>query len=460
MGDKLERRFATRAVHSGTKHIQGAVNTPIFQSSTYRLSDDRYAGWAGGAQHTLIYSRLSSVNSEACVEKICALEGAEDGELFASGMAAISTVMLGLLSNGDHMVASADVYGGTYGLMTEELPRFGIHVTMANMQDTASYEAAIQGNTKMIYIETLSNPVLKVCDIPAMAAIAKRHHLLLVIDNTFTSPWGCQPIALGCDIVIHSTTKYLSGHSDIVGGAVVGRKDLIAEIFTKKIHFGGAPDPHACYLLERGMRTLSARMPIHCRNAAEIARRLDAHPQIEKTIHPSLPSHPDHELGKRIMPKGTGMLAFVVEGGDAAAVRFMRNLQLIFEVHSRTSANRRRRGSGICPHQCWNRGRRRYLARHRTSTCSALGPGESFHAANPSVTGKPPSADLSPDSCWCACVQRICLVRFSVVESRRTQADKWTRYLLEIAVLCAARRGRRAFVRRASMHRPTCKSTV
>ena len=332
--EHADKRFATRSVHSGTQHIEGAVNTPIFQSSTYYLTDERYAGWADGAQHTLIYSRLSSVNSEACVEKICALEGAEDGELFASGMAAISTVMMGLLSNGDHVVANPDIYGGTYGLMTEELPRFGIDVSMADMRDPQSYEAAIQDNTKMLYIESLSNPVLKVCDIEAMAAIARAHDLLLVIDNTFTTPWGCQPVEMGCDLVIHSTTKYLGGHSDIVGGAVVGRKDLIAELFPKKIHFGGSPDPHACYLLERGMRTLSARMPIHCANAAEIAKRLEAHPKISSVIHPSLASHPDYEVGQRIMPKGTGMLAFVVTGGDPAALKFMRGLKIIFEATS------------------------------------------------------------------------------------------------------------------------------
>ena len=264
------------------------------------------------------------------MEKICALEGAEDGELFASGMAAISTVMLGLLSNGDHVVASADVYGGTYGLMTEELPRFGINVTMADMQDPSSYEAAIQENTKMLYIETLSNPVLKVCDVEAMAAIAKKHDLLLVIDNTFTSPWGCQPIAMGCDIVIHSTTKYLGGHSDIVGGAVVGTQGFDCTPLPKESPLWWCADPHACYLLERGMRTLSARMPIHCANASEIAKRLEAHPLIEKTIHPSLSSHPDYDVGQRIMPKGTGMLAFVVKGGDDAALRFMRNLKIDF----------------------------------------------------------------------------------------------------------------------------------
>ncbi len=332
MSDK--RKFSTNAVHAGTQHIEGAVNTPIFQSSTYYLTDERYAGWAAGAQHTLLYSRLSSVNSAAVVEKICALEGAEDGELFASGMAAISTTLMGLLSQGDHIVASSDVYGGTYGLMTEELPRFGISTTMADMQDPSSYEAAIQENTKMLYIETITNPVLKICDIEKMAEIAKRHELLLVIDNTFASPWGCKPLEMGADLVIHSTTKYLGGHSDIIGGAVVGSKELIAEMFIKKVHFGGSPDPHNCYLLERGIRTLAVRMPMHCSNAAEIAKRLEAHPMVDKTIHPSLESHPDFELAKRIIPDGTGMIAFIVKGGDEAALKFMRGLNMIFEATS------------------------------------------------------------------------------------------------------------------------------
>ena len=332
MSDK--KRFASKAVHSGTQHIEGAVNTPIFQSSTYQLTDERYEGWSNGAQHTLLYARLSSVNSEAVVEKLCALEDAEDGELFASGMAAISTTLMGLLSQGDHIVASSDVYGGTYGLMTEELPRFGISTTMADMQDPSSYEAAIQENTKMLYIETITNPVIKICDIEAMASIAKKHDLLLVIDNTFASPWGCQPISMGADLVIHSTTKYLGGHSDIVGGAVEGRADLIAKMFIKKVHFGGSPDPHNCYLLERGMRTLAARMPIHCSNAAEIAKRLESHDLVDVVHHPSLPSHKDYDTAKRIIPKGTGMIAFTLKGGDPVALKFMRGLEMIFEATS------------------------------------------------------------------------------------------------------------------------------
>jgi len=335
MKDKKESsRFATNAVHSGTQHIGDAVNTPIFQSSTYKLTDERYAGWAAGAQHTLLYARLSTVNSDAVAQKLASLEGGEDAETFSSGMAAISTTLMAMLNQGDHIVASTDIYGGTYGLLTEEFPRFGISTTMADMRDTASYEAAIQPNTKILYIETLTNPVLKICDIEAMAEVAKRHNLLLIIDNTFASPWGCKPLTMGVDLVIHSTTKYLGGHSDILGGAVVGSKEHIAKIFMRKVHFGAAPDPHSCYLLERGMRTLDVRMPRICENAFTLATRLEQHDAIERVYHSQLESHPDYEVGQRILPHGSGMIAFVVKGGDEAALKFMQKLNLIYEATS------------------------------------------------------------------------------------------------------------------------------
>ena len=326
--------LSTNSIHSGTYQADGAVNTPVYLSSTYRLNEERYAGWAAGAQHTLLYARISSVNSEAVAKKIATLEGAEDGEIFSSGMAAISTVLLGLLSKGDHIVASPDVYGGTYGLMTEDLPRFGIEVTMADIRDPASYEAAIQSNTKMLYSESLTNPTLKVCDLEAIADIANHHNLISVVDNTFTSPWAVQPISMGHHLVIHSTTKFLNGHSDHIGGAVVGEKELISKVFSKKVHFGGSADPHACFLLERGIKTLGVRMPTHASNAAELARRLANHPQIENVIHPSLPNHPDYEVAQRIMPNGTGMLAFTIKGDDQEAMKFMSRLSIIFEATS------------------------------------------------------------------------------------------------------------------------------
>jgi cystathionine beta-lyase/cystathionine gamma-synthase len=328
------KRFGTKAIWAGTHHIKGSVVTPIFNSSTYELTDDIYRGWKEGAQHTLLYSRISSVNSEAVSSKIAILEAAEDGEMFDSGMSAISTTLLALLSNGDHMVGSADMYGGAYGLITEEFPRFGIEATMADIRDPASYEAAIKNNTKLLYVETITNPVLKVCDLEAMAAIAKKHNLIAICDNTFASPWACNPISMGFDLVIHSASKYLGGHSDLIGGLVVGNKQLISEIFSKKITMGGAADPHMCYLLERGIRTLHVRMPTHAQNAAELAQRLNAHPMIESVNHCSLPDYPDYEVARRIIPKGSGMLSYVVKGGNEAALHYLRCLEFVFEATS------------------------------------------------------------------------------------------------------------------------------
>ena len=335
MDDKFsERAFSTKVVWSGTNNLEGSTVTPIFTTSTYRLTDDRYRDWADGGQHSLIYSRWSSVNSEAVASKVAALEGAEDGEAFASGMAAISSTLLSLLSKDDHMVTSADIYGGTYGLLTSEFPRFGIEVTMADIRDPDSFEAAINENTKVLYVETITNPVLKVCDLEAMASIAKKHGLISVVDNTFATPWACRPISMGFDVVIHSGTKFLNGHTDLTAGIVVGRADIIKRVFEAKTKLGGTADPQMCYLLERGMRTLHARMPIHASNSSELARRLEDHPAITSVNHPSLPSYADYEVAKRIVPNGTGMLSFAVRGGDESAMRFVRALEIIFEATS------------------------------------------------------------------------------------------------------------------------------
>ena len=335
MDDKFsERKFSTKVVWSGTNSLEGSAVTPIFTTSTYQLNDERYRKWADGAQHTLMYSRYSSVNSEAVAAKVASLEGAEDGEVFSSGMAAISSTLLSLLSKGDHIVTSADIYGGTYGLMTSYFPRFGIDVTMADIRDPSSFEAAINENTKLLYVETITNPVLKVCDLDAMASLAKKHGLIAVVDNTFATPWTCRPIPMGFDLVIHSGTKFLNGHTDLTAGIVVGRADLIKGVFEAKTKLGGSADPQMCYLLERGMRTLHARMPIHTSNSSEIARRLEEHPAIVSVNHPSLPSFADYEVAKRIAPKGTGMLSFAVKGGDERAMRFIRSLEIILEATS------------------------------------------------------------------------------------------------------------------------------
>lgn len=336
MKDKFsDMEFSTRAVWSGTKNIEGSAITPIFTASTYQLTDERYRQWMEtGGQHTLLYSRYSSVNSEAVSAKVAALEGAQDGETFASGMSAISSTLLSLLSQGDHVVTSADIYGGTYGLMTSELPRLGIEVSMADLRDPSSFEAAIKENTKVLYVETITNPVLKVCDLEAMSSIAKKHGIISVVDNTFATPWACRPIEMGFDLVVHSGTKFLNGHTDLTAGIVVGREDLIKGVFQAKSRFGGAADPQMCYLLERGMRTLHARMPLHTTNSKELANRLEGHDAIESVNHPSLSSFPDHEVASRIVPRGTGMLSFAVKGGDDAALRFVRALEVVFEATS------------------------------------------------------------------------------------------------------------------------------
>ena len=314
--------------------IEGSATTPIFRTSTYRLTDEKYQGWADGLHHTVVYSRISSINSEVVSAKLAALEGAEDAEVFSSGMAAISTTLMTLLSKGDHIIATPDCYGGTYGLLTEILPRLGIEVTMADVRDPESYQNAVQENTKVLYVETMTNPTLKVCDLGAMAEVAKKNGLVSVVDNTFASPWSCRPIELGFDIVLHSGTKYLGGHADLTAGFAAGRKDLIEQIFHHKIYFGGAADPQMCYLLERGMRTLHTRMPVHASNSAELAKRLSSHEMIEKVIHTSLEAHPDYDIAQKVMPKGSGMLAFIIKGGDQAALKFMKSLDIIFEATS------------------------------------------------------------------------------------------------------------------------------
>ena len=326
--------FATKAVHSGMIEIEGSATTPIFRTSTYRLTDEKYQGWAEGLHHTVVYSRISSINSEVVSAKLAALEGAEDAEVFSSGMAAISTTLMTLLSKGDHIIATPDCYGGTYGLLTEILPRLGIEVTMADVRDPESYQNAVQENTKALYVETMTNPTLKVCDLEAMAEVAKKNGLVSVVDNTFASPWSCRPIEMGFDIVLHSGTKYLGGHADLTAGFAAGKKDLIEQIFHHKIYFGGAADPQMCYLLERGMRTLHTRMPVHASNSAELAKRLSSHEMIEKVIHTSLESHPDYDTAQKVMPKGSGMLAFIIKGGDQAALKFMKSLDIIFEATS------------------------------------------------------------------------------------------------------------------------------
>ena len=329
-----DRGFATDAVHAGTEGQQGSINTPVYLSTTYELDDERYAQWAAGDSEALLYSRVSTPNGRAVARKVAALERAELGLAFGSGMAAISTTLLALLSAGDHVVANADIYGGTYSLLTEELSRYDVSTTLADARDPASYAAAITERTRLLYVETLSNPMLKVADLDAFGRLAAAHDLWLVVDNTFATPWACRPLEHGAHLVLHSTTKFLNGHSDALGGVVVGPAELIGRIHWPMVHFGGAMSPHAAYLLERGMRTLVVRMERQTASAAAIANALDGHPALERIIHPSRADHPDHALAGRLLPHGTAMLGLVLRGGDAACLPFMRALAVFTEATS------------------------------------------------------------------------------------------------------------------------------
>jgi len=312
-------RKDTRCVHSGTRidpNTRG-INTPIYTSSSFQYLDTREN----------VYPRYFNIpNQKAVVQKLCELENAEDGLLFGSGMAAISTAMLSFLSSGDHVVLQKDIYGGTHHFVTAEYERFGIEYTfVSNRAD--EIEQAVQKNTRVIYIETPSNPLLLITDIAATAQIAKANNALSIIDNTFATPINQNPLDLGIDIVTHSGTKYLGGHSDLCCGAVLTRKDLAAKISATAANLGGSMNAMTCYLLERSLKTLAIRVDKHNRNARMIAEYLAKDPRIPKVHYPGLENHPGYAVAKNQMTGFGGMLSFELDGREPE--RFLKNLKLI-----------------------------------------------------------------------------------------------------------------------------------
>ena len=309
----------TRCVHSGTGKdpLTRGLNTPIFTSSSFEYLD----------ADENVYPRYFNIpNQKAVVDKLCALENAEDGVLFSSGMAAISTAILAFLSNGDHVVLQKDIYGGTHHFVTADFERFGIEFTFVD-NEAADIEKAVKSNTKIIYIETPSNPLLLVTDIAATAQIAKDHNALSIIDNTFATPINQNPLDLGIDIVTHSGTKYLGGHSDLCCGALLTRRDLTNNIAATAANLGGSLNAMTCYLLERSLKTLGVRVDKHNRNAQIIAEHLQKDARIHKVFYPGLESHPGHALAKRQMRGFGGMLAF--ELGGTAPETFLKRLEVV-----------------------------------------------------------------------------------------------------------------------------------
>jgi cystathionine gamma-lyase len=318
-------KFSTKAIHVGQEPepVTGAINVPIFQTSTYVHEDlDSYKSkgyW---------YGRSNNPTRTALEQCLASLENGKHGLCFGSGQAAMSAVM-NLLSSGDHVVVEEDVYGGTYRLFEMVLTRYGMTFTFVDMRDEEAVKKAITPKTKMIWLESPTNPLLRLADLTRLSAIAKEAGIISVVDNTFASPYLQTPLDYGMDIVVHSTTKYIGGHSDCVGGAViVNRDDLHDKIRFHQNAVGGVPGPMDCYLTLRGLKTLAVRMDRHNQNAQIIAEYLEKHPAIERVYYPGLKSHPQHELAKKQMHGFGGMVSCVVAGGLTEAKVVMANTKL------------------------------------------------------------------------------------------------------------------------------------
>jgi cystathionine beta-lyase/cystathionine gamma-synthase len=322
-------RMATKLVHAGEPRPRpyGAVNVPVFLSSTYA-----YQGPGHGEE--LRYIRYNNTPNQAVLhDKLAALENAEDALVTASGMAAISSVLFALLEPGDHVLAQNVLYGGTHQLMTRDLPKLGIGVDLVPGDDPDAWRARLRPRTKAIYVESIANPLLDVPDPLGTVRFAREHGLVSVIDNTFATPVFFRPAEHGFDLSIHSATKYLNGHSDIVAGAVIGRRDLVARTMGRVRAFGGSLDPHACYLLYRGLRTLELRVRAQSATAAKLATFFDGHPAIARTWYPGLAGAAGHARAAELFDGFGGMVSFELK--DASRIdAFLERLTLAFVAPS------------------------------------------------------------------------------------------------------------------------------
>jgi cystathionine gamma-lyase len=319
--DKLH--FDTLAIHAGQSPdpATGAIMTPVYLTSTY-VQD------GPGVHKGYEYSRTQNPTRHALQDCLAALEGARHGLAGASGLAATDAI-LHLLDAGDHVLYSDDLYGGSYRLFDKVFRRLGLSFDPVDLSDTRSLERALRKETKLVWIESPTNPMLKLVDLAAVAAIARAHGARTVVDNTFATPAFQRPLALGIDVVAHSTTKYLNGHSDVVGGAALTSDDALFE----RLKFlqnavGAVPSPMDSFLVLRGLKTLHVRMQRHAENALALARFLEGHPQVEKVTYPGLPSHPQHALARRQMSGFGGMLTFVLRGGLGAAAAFLKAVRI------------------------------------------------------------------------------------------------------------------------------------
>jgi len=325
-------RPATLAIHAGLKEaVFGEVSPPIFQTSTFTFPDAHVgAGRFSGAQPGYIYTRMGNPTVQALERAVAALEGGQWALAAASGMAAISAVLLGLLQAGERLLAGDCLYGPSLTVITRELPRFGIETRLVDTSDPAALEQALAARPRLLFLETPTNPTLKLTDLTEAARLAQAVGTLLVVDNTFATPYCQRPLEHQADIVVHSLTKALNGHSDVIGGMIVGRApDLHRRLKGFLTLTGGVMDPHQAWLILRGLRTLTLRLDRSQANALALATWLAAHPQVAWVIYPGLPGHPQHQIAARQMPGFGFMISFGLKSGRAGAMTFLNHLRLI-----------------------------------------------------------------------------------------------------------------------------------
>jgi cystathionine beta-lyase/cystathionine gamma-synthase len=321
--------FETKAIHQGQESDPqtGAVIVPIYLTSTYQQE-------AIGKHKGYEYSRTGNPTRTALESSLAAIENGKFGLAFASGLAATTTV-LSLLKSGDRILAGDDLYGGTYRLLEQVVKNWGVSTTYVDINHLDNFTQAITPNTKLIWVETPTNPLLKIIDIPTLANIARKHNIILVVDNTFASPYFQRPLDLGADIVVHSTTKYLGGHSDIIGGAVItSNEELYTQLQFYQNAIGAIPSPFDSWLVLRGIKTLAVRMREHEKNALFLAEFLEKHPKVERIYYPGLPSHPQYQLAKSQMSGFGGMISLELTGGIPEVEKFVYRLQLFLLAES------------------------------------------------------------------------------------------------------------------------------
>ncbi len=318
----MTNHIDTQLIHAGEPQPRTEAAIPIHHSSVWATA-------GGGSYHDIPYPRLSNLpNHTVLAKKLAAVEGGDDAVVTASGMAAITTALLAVLGKGGHLLAQDCLYGGTQSFVAADLAAFGMSAGVLDAAHQDAWDKARRAETRAVYVEAITNPLIRVIDHRAVVAFAKRHGLVSIIDNTFATPVNFKPLALGYDLVVHSATKYLNGHSDLVAGAVIGRRDLIERVRRLLNHLGGCLEPHACYMLYRGMRTLALRVRQQNANALAVARFLAARDEVERVNYPGLPTHPDHGIAAALFSGFGGMLSFELAGADAEVERFLAAVRL------------------------------------------------------------------------------------------------------------------------------------